>query len=348
MDASAAFPVHERIASVVTKIMTTTAGTPSKASYDWARNATIVAQQARLSIANFIGLDTSCVLLSHSASDGLASLIDAIDIGRFDAVVYSPADHSSVVEKITAQIEGSVEMIELEYGQDGLYVIPNISNQSRKLLIFVSHMHHMYGRLQDIATLRKRFPTAVIVVDASQSIGRTPLEMSRLGADAIYFSGHKLGGIIGVGVTCITTSLHDVLHKSINEPHTIPLHALVTLHEAIKIIEETGLIAIESKLNKMTADFISLAKRDVASMIFDAGPAYSLHTCHGNGIVSFKVEGYSSIDVAMILGDHGINVRAADHCVDASKVDRDVVRVSLHAYNSEDEVRRLVDILSML
>lgn len=348
MDASAAFPVHTRVVSAVTESMTTTAGTPSKANYDWAQQATALTQQARSHIADFVGVEARDVLLGYSASDGLSSLLNAIDSDSIDSVMYSPADHSSVIEKITTHFQKTLGMIELGYSQDGLYVIPDTVKDSHRLLIFVSHMHHMYGRLQDIVALRQRFPSAVIIVDISQSIGRIPLSVSQLGVDAAYFSGHKLGGIIGIGVTCITTKLRDILYKPISEPHTTPLPALVALHEAIQIIEEVGLASIESRLNRMTADFIALANRCVTTIIFAAGPAHSPYTCYGNGIVSFKIDGYSSIDIAMILSDHGINVRAADHCVDDSAADRDVVRISLHAYNRDDEIGRLVDVLTTL
>lgn len=348
MDASAAFPVHARVVAAVTESMTTTVGTPSKANYDWAQQATAMTHQVRSHVADFVGVEARDVLLSYSASDGLASLLDAINTDSFDRVMYSPADHSSVIEKITTRFQKTLGIIELEYSQDGLYVMPDAIKDSRKLLILVSHMHHMYGRLQNIATLRQLFPFAVIIADVSQSIGRVPLSVNRLGADAVYFSGHKLGGVIGVGVTCVSAGLRDVLRKPISEPHTTPLPALVALHEAISVIEETGLASIEVRLNRMTANFIDLANRRVDGIVFAAGPAHSFHTCYGNGVVSFKIEGYSSIDVAMIIGDRGINVRAADHCVDDSAVDRDVVRISLHAYNYDDEVYRLVDELATL
>lgn len=342
LDASAAFPVHESVRDAVVSVMESLSGNDSKGSYTWAQQASRIIADSRRSTAKFIGCEAQEIAFVHSASEAAKLIIQRYMQQGVTTLVYSQEDHTSVTVPID---EIPIKRHSLIYGPDGVLIIPNNIDDDPRTLFVVSHIHHLYGAITDIAKLRTRFPRSKIIVDASQSISRMVIDVAQLDCDALFFSAQKIGGIGGVGVVYIKDQ-GNVLRGI--EPHTLPLHAIAALHAAIEILNKKSMSELSLYLDRLTTLFISNAHRTVPGIVFSKGPAHSQFSCSGNGIVSFKIEGYSSLDIAMMLEDKGIYVRAADHCVDESSVDRDVVRVSMQAYTTSHDVDRLVSALANL
>jgi cysteine desulfurase/selenocysteine lyase len=345
-DASAAFPLHDGVVAAVNGVMTGYVGAAGKASYDWSFKASTEVEKVRRRVADFISASPKAIHFVYSASDAARQLIDSLGVEEYDTIIYSPEDHTSLTGPLDRHI---LKSIHLSYNQNGAYDLSAIDSTAdySKAVIFASNVHHLYGADNDMKALRQAFPGATLVVDASQSIGRTTVNVELLECDALYFSSQKLGGIVGVGVLFISSSSR-LANMTVFEPGTLPLPAIASLGAAIDIIETASLHYIDTKLTRLTSHLILLASENVDTLTFTKGPANSEYNCSGNGIVSFKIEGYSSQDIAMILGNNDINVRAADHCVNDAFVDRDVVRVSMHAYTMPEELEKLIDVLAKL
>jgi cysteine desulfurase/selenocysteine lyase len=346
LDASAAFPLHDAVIAAVNEVMMEYTGTAGKASYDWSLKASTEVDKVRMRVADFISASPKAIHFVYSASDAVRQLADSLHTEEYDTIIYSPEDHTSVTDLLGRH---ELTSIHLSYNQNGTYDLSAIDSTAdyNKAIIFASNVHHLYGADNDMKALRLAFPGATLVVDASQSIGRTMVNVELLECDALYFSSQKIGGTAGAGILFISPSSR-LANETIFEPSTLPLPAIASLGAAIDIIEAASLHYIDTKLTRLTGHFIMLASENVDALTFAKGPANSEYNCSGNGIVSFKIEGYSSQDIAMILGNHSINVRAADHCVNDAFVDRDVVRVSMHAYTTSQELEKLVAILAKL
>ncbi|HMI08998.1 MAG TPA: aminotransferase class V-fold PLP-dependent enzyme [Candidatus Saccharimonadales bacterium] len=345
-DASAAFPLHDKVIAAVNGVMMGYVGAAGKASYDWSLRASAEVEKVRTRVADFISANPKAIHFVYSASDAARQLTDNLRAEEYDTIIYSPEDHTSVTDLLG---QHALKPIHLSYNQNGAYDLNTIDSTAdySKAVIFASNIHHLYGADNDMRALRQAFPGATLVIDASQSIGRTTVNVGLLGCDALYFSSQKLGGITGAGVLFISPS-SKLASIDLIEPSTLPLPAITSLGAAIDIINAVSLHHIDTKLTRLTSHFIQIAAEQVDALTFTKGSANSEYNCSGNGIVSFKVGGYSSQDIAMILGSNNINVRAADHCVNDAFVDRDVVRVSMHAYTVPDELEKLVNVLAEL
>lgn len=343
LDASASMPLHEDVIAKIENFLRSNLGTHQKAQYDGALQATGAVQRTRRSIARHIGAQEDEIFFVTSASAALKDIYNTLSNSYPDGAVYSPEDHTSV-----AKLFSSAHVAhQLTYTQTGVYDLFGLSDDVRPYLLYAVQVHSLYGGDNDISLLRRLFPESFLLVDASQSIGRTTVNVSHMKCDALVFSSQKIGGIAGAGVLYLSKKHHPRIIDAV-EPNTAPLPAIMSMGYALDIIEEKGIHAVDMYLAKMTEYFIYAALERVSAISFVKGPAFSEYSCGGNGIVSFKIDGYSSQDVSMILNDSHINVRAADHCVEASSVDRDVVRISMHVYTSTDDLDRLIDILSTL
>ncbi len=342
-DASAAFPIHKLVLGDVVKFLSTNVGTHGKASYDWAQDASAEYKRTKQAVATFINATEEEVFFVASASEGLRIIHNSMRRSFPEGVVYSPEDHSSV----TSVVEKTQALELLSYGPTGRYDVSNIARNEGKALVYATQVHPLYGSDNNIKSIRELFPHSFLMVDASQAIGRTSVDVAAMKCDGLTFSAQKLGGLPGVGIVYIAKKHHECLRESI-EPHTLPMPAIVGLRSAIDVLQSYGVHKIDAYLTRLTEYFIYQAMERVHGISFTKGPALSEYSCSGNGIVSFRIEGYSSQDVAMILNNQAINVRAGDHCVDANAVERDVVRVSFHAYADTVSIDRLVSALAEL
>ncbi len=341
LDTSAAFPLHKQVISAVDAAMKHLLGAPGKAQYESA--VAVAAEEAsiRQHIANFIGAEKDEVFLVASATD--ASRCIAELWATNSRVLFSPEDHSRIVHEVTHRCR---ETVSVTYMANGEYDYGMIAGSNADVA-FLSHLHHIYGSDNNISTIRSMLPNAMVVVDASQSVSRIKLDVHKMDCDALFFSSQKLGGVAGIGVLYIAKKHIDLAKMKYIEPNTIPMIPLVSLDAAISVLEDTTITAIQQRLAKITADLIAILRLN-PSIEFTKGPAYPEYTCYGNGIVSFSVAGYSSQDIAMILSDNNIQVRAGDHCVDPAVANQDVTRISMHMFTTDEDLNKVTSILATL
>lgn len=341
LDASAVFPLHEKVIESVNEAMRSTLGTPGKATYPSSIKVTNHTEVIRKQIADFIGANTSEIFLVSSATDAIKTIMKTWVRGA--SILYSPEDHSRIVMELKKYSEDTKELRYLENGEYDYSTLKSINAD----FAIVSSMHHMYGSTNDLSIVREYLPTTKIIVDASQSISRHSINVTNKRIDALFFSSQKIGGIAGVGVLYIAARHHHSIDLSSVEPNTIPYVPLVSLGAALDVLCDEKSESLSVELAKMTTRLIDGLQKNPA-VSFSKGPAYPDYTCYGLGILSFSVEGYTSQDVAMILEESGINVRAGDHCIDPDFVEQDVVRVSAHKYVRDDEIERFVKIIQSL
>lgn len=341
LDSSATFPLHTRVINAVNKAMSETLGAPGKASYTSSQIVTEQTNAMRQQVADFIGADESEIFFAASATDAVKFLAAEWAVGT--SILYSPEDHSRIVAEIKSKA-GTIYPI--TYRSDGEYDYEQMKDNDASVA-FVSRLHHVYGSYNYIDRIRKVLPDAKLVVDASQSISRERTNVKSNDVDALFFSSQKVGGIAGIGVLYIAKKHHTDLNLSRIEPNTIPFIPLVSMAEALKILSEQNLASTSVLLAHVTTMLIDGLQRN-QNLVFSKGPAYPEYRCYGSGIISFSIKGYASHDIAMILEEHGIQVRAGDHCLDPNSADQDLVRISVHAFNEDEDIKKVIELIQKL
>ncbi len=202
---------------------------------------------------------------------------------------------------------------------------------------------------------------ALTVFDAAQFVPHHKLDISAFDPDFLVLSGHKMLGVDGFGVlygkpehlaamppfltggdmiesvTIEKTTYAEAPQKF--EAGTPFMGGAISLHAAIDYIEAIGLDKIqahETTLAKMADEKL----RAIGKIRLYREPE-QIH----NGILPFNVDGIHPHDVATILGDMDICVRAGHHCAQPLIHFMDemaMVRASFYLYNTEEDVNRLI------
>lgn len=215
-----------------------------------------------------------------------------------------------------------------------------------------------------IKTLRAKYPDVLILVDACQAVGHIEVDLSKWDTDYLVFSGHKLFGPTGIGVltgkeaslklltpknvgggtvldACSTETRYKKLPENL-EGGTPNIAGVIGLGKAIEFIESIGIDTLHQHEVALTKSLIEALTKTFGEKIRILGTTDSSKRV---GIVSFALQGIHPHDLAHLLGEQGLSVRAGEHC--ASPLHRAIelgatTRISLSVYNDEHDIEKLI------
>lgn len=338
-------------------------------------------EEVRTQTASFIGAEhPEEIIFTSGATDAIFKAISMITLQTLqdgDEVLYSPYDHKSFTLpwfQMQAQLKKfgiHINLIPYAIRKTGGADIADIRSKitAKTKVICITHIHNIFGAdsdIQELDDLRKKGIT--IMVDGTQSVGHIPVNVQKLGADIFVFSGHKMFAAQGVGIFYVKKSLQKELTPlSIGggkgaeiqsdkvvvsdfylalEAGTLNYAGILSLGAAITFIESIGLQNIHLHLSTLTQYALKELRKN-PHIQFTKGPNY--WTCAaGFGIISFTHDSLSSQEVGYILSEHGICVRAGDHCSTTSDDVSNSIRISMHIYNSTEDIDRLIKVLSLI
>lgn len=200
-----------------------------------------------------------------------------------------------------------------------------------------------------------------VLVDAAQSVGHMDVNVQTLDCDFMAFSGHKMLGPTGVGVLYGKYPYLErmepcrfggdmVLHAGLERskfkeppqrfeggsPHSAGVAGLIA---AIDFLEEAGLSNIQHHSDQLLTHLMGSLQAEEGIQVL-ANPKQR------SGLVSFVLKDIHPHDVASILGESNIAIRAGHHCAQPLMRDLGVPvtnRASIHCYNDEDDIAALMD-----
>ncbi len=338
--------------------------------YAEAEMATEAYEGARRDIASFIGANTDEVAWTSGATAGMNMLAQMV--GEFlaagDGILVSSMEHHSALLpwRRVAEAKGAI-MTTVPHTKEYRFDLATfgIMLNERVRVVVVSAASNVLGTVNPIADIvaLAHARGALVVVDAAQYVPHAALNVTTWGADAVVFSGHKMYGPMGTGVLymarAVAASLtpsslgggmvREVLRSDISyedapwkfEPGTPNVSGAIGLAAATRYLASIGMDAIDDRETVLTRELIVglLSLGDVEII----GPDSMDDRI---GVVSFRVPGMHPHDVATLLGERGVAVRAGHHCampLVGSIAPEGVVRASLGFYNDEEDIARLID-----
>ncbi len=356
-----------------------------RGSYPWAQKVTTEIQQVREKVAIWLNAtDTSEVVFTSGATAGLNTVAYAwgmYNLQQEDEILYCPDDHKSTVspwlylQTILSRFGKTIHLVPYSIKSSGEIDIEDVSAKvtSKTKLIALTHIHNVFGAINDIAGIRKKVGNSVLLsLDASQSIGHITVNVKELGIDFLAFSGHKMFASPGIGVLWVNKYIHDQLSPfmvggeqelsptsnsqkvsltPLEMPHlleagTLNIAGILTLGKAIDFINELTLRTIENHGRELTHHLLRQLQQ-LPEIVFLPGIAYSICP-NGHGILSFHIEGLPASEAGFILSSHNIFVRTGTHCTRGTATRQDSVRISLHIYNTQQEIDACVSILQKI
>ena len=237
----------------------------------------------------------------------------------------------------------------------------------RTRLVSLTAMSNVLGSVVDVKRVTRLAHEvgATVLIDGAQSVPHQRTDVRATGEDLLAFSGHKMLGPTGIGVLY---GRRDVLERMepflfggemigrvTNEGATwnelpwkfeagTPVIAeAIGLHAAIDYLDGVGLDAVHAHEQRLVRRAYE-ALRAVPGLRILGPPAD-----RRGGLVAFELEGIHAHDLASLLNDQGVAVRAGHHCAQPLMQAMGVAsaaRASFYLYNTEAEVDALVAALA--
>jgi cysteine desulfurases, SufS subfamily len=335
-----------------------------------AEEATAAYEAAREKIAHFVGASKANEIVftrNTTESINLVAMTWArANLNKDDLVVLTEMEHHSNLvpwQMLAAEKGLRLEFIPVtETGELDLTVYADLLNQKPKLVSF-THFSNVLGTINPVKAMTEAAHAAgaMVLVDGAQSVPHVPVSVKDLSVDFYAFSAHKMVGPTGIGalwakeetlkamppymgggdmikrVYLRSFTANDVPHKF--EAGTPAIAEAIGFGAAVDYLAGVGMENIARHEQEIT----SYAMQQLSSVkkLNILGPEARKR----GGVIAFTLGGVHPHDVAQILDEDGIAVRAGHHCA-MPLHDRyclpATTRASFYLYNTESEVDQLV------
>jgi cysteine desulfurase/selenocysteine lyase len=344
---------------------------PHRGAYALSVRATNRYHEARATIARFVGIaDADCAIFTRGTTESLnlvATAWGGRNVAAGDEIIVTAMEHHAnfVPWQQLALAKGSRFRIAplTADGRIDLDALGALLGARTKVVAF-PHVSNALGTVNPVreiaALVRGCAPGAVIVCDGAQGAPHLPVAFDALGVDFYAFSGHKMCGPMGIGVLLGKRALLEAMppyqmggdmidivgdeettwnvlpHKF--EAGTPNVADAVGLAAAVGYLESIGMERVLEHERALTA----LADAELRAL-----PGLTIHgpsPRERSGVVSFTVEGIHPHDLATILDERGVCIRAGHHCAQPLMRRLDVAataRASFYVYSTEADVEAL-------
>lgn len=338
--------------------------------YPLAEKATAKVEQVRRQVKTFINAKSEKEIIFVRNSTEALNLImysfESHNISAGDRVMTTIAEHHSNFvpwQQLCKQKKAVMEVLDIT--ENFTLAVDQISFKHISLLA-IGHVSNVLGTINPIKAIikkaKKENPNIFVVVDAAQSVPHIAVDVQDLDCDFLVFSGHKMLAGTGIGILYgkekLLSSMQPFLFgsdmiKEVTIDHTIfdnlpgkfeagtpDIAGIVSLGTAIEYLEKVGMKNIQKTEKKLTDYALEKLK------LIDGLVIYGPKNLEGrSGVISFTLGGIHAHDVAQVLGDMGICVRAGHHCAMPLHKRLGIVasvRASFYLYNDEKDIDRLI------
>lgn len=347
---------------------------PLRGFYDLGMEATNQYEKARERVQQFLNAKhTQEIIFTRNTTESINLVAYSYGLNHLkagDEILVTIAEHhSNLLPWQMVSKETGAKLVFLECEPDGAFLSESIEKAvtSRTKFAAISHVSNVLGRINPVEEIIVRVHQngGVVLVDAAQSAPHRKLDVQKMEADFLAFSGHKMMAPMGIGVLYGKRQLLEEMPpfmtggemiQSVTRngavyaplPHkfeagTVNGAGAAGLIAALDYIEEIGFDEIEDREKYLTClAFEQMSKIPGVHILGDSNPE---NHC---GIISFTVEGVHPHDVSAILNEEHIAIRAGHHCAQPLLEYLGVhssVRASFSFYNSQEDVERFLQSL---
>jgi selenocysteine lyase/cysteine desulfurase len=313
----------------------------------------------RSASARLLGARPEDIAVGSSATDLLSSLAWAMLPRPDQVIVGTEAAFPSAVypwQRVARHVDCEVRLARAD--EQGLVDADELLDliDDRTAIVALSHVEYRTGQVYDLAALASKAHEhdALLVVDATQSVGQVPLDVQAAGVDALVSAGYKwLCGPFGAAIMYLAPALQQGLdpgtvgwrsHKEIwslranrcefpntarrFEASTMAYGCAVGLARAVEYLNDVG-------IDRIYAHNLALVDRLASELQARGGQVQLPEDQSGRtSILAVSFLGRDPGELAARLGKADVIVSV-----------RDSIRISPHLYNDEGDIERFVEVL---
>ena len=368
LDNAATTQKPEAVLSAIADYYRTTNANVHRGAYDLAVRATEAYEAARVSVARFVNAwAPEGVVFTRGTTEAInliASSYGRANVRAGDTVVVTAMDHHSnlVPWQILCEEKGAT-IVMVEITEDGRLDLADYGKalERRPKIVAFPYVSNALGTVNPVAQLVRlaHAAGAVAVVDGAQSTPHLRVDVQALDCDFYALSGHKMLGPMGSGALVAKPALLDAMppyqgggemisrvwddHSTYNQiPHkfeagTPNVEGAVGLAAAIAYLENLG-------LDRIAEHEVALARAAMERLSQIEGITLYGPRDHRAGVVSFTYGDIHPHDLATIVDQDGICIRAGHHCTQPLMRRLNVAataRASFYIYNDHDDIDAL-------
>ena len=326
-------------------------------------------ENVRIKAAKFLGANSSNEIIYGYGATYLINMVantwGLANLKENDEIIISIADHHAniVPWQMVCQRTGSkIKAFNLnENDEPDLENLKSLISDKTKI-IAVPHVSNVLGSVYPLEEISKiaKSANALFFVDGCQGAIHLPVNVSEIGCDFYVFSAHKLYSAGGVGILWGKKSILNEMPPFLGggdmidnvnidvstyaeppyrfEAGTPPIAEIIALGEAISFVENIGMENIRNHEEKLLNYFHGL---------LDNFPGLKIYGNSNNksGVISFTMENAHPHDIATILDQEGIAIRAGHHCAQPLMKYFNIpatARASLGIYSSKKDADELL------
>ncbi|QTH63997.1 cysteine desulfurase [Psychrosphaera ytuae] len=344
-----------------------------RGSYRAAKQATNDYEQSRIDVAKHINAYTpSDIVWTKGTTDSINTVAMSWaqhQLNTGDRIVLLASEHhANFVPWQQLALNKGLEIDFIELTEDGVIDLAQYAEVMKQQPKFVAmqHVSNALGNIHPIEQMTKMAKAvgATVLIDGAQAIAHIEVDVQALNCDFYAFSGHKMFGPTGIGVLYIAPFIKSQIRpvqlggemiRRVSRQETTfrPLPALLETGTP----NIAGVIALKAAINFIESEKYHAQHERIQSLyhglvaqleIIDGIKIYG-DPINNVGVVSFTYADESVSDLGALLDQQGIAVRVGHHCamplMDALGING-TVRVSLAAYNDQEDVDRFISALN--
>ena len=329
LDSAATAQKPQAVIDAITTAYARDYATVHRGVYRRSSEMTAAYEAARGAAAGLIGGAANELVFTRGATEAINLVARVLPRDGRDRVLLSALEHHSNI--VPWQLAGyAVDVVPLTHdGRIDLDAAEQMAGERHRVVAF-AHVSNVLGSILDAKRAAEiaHKAGALLLLDGCQAVPRLPVDVAAIGCDFYAFSAHKLYGPTGIGALWGRAELLDTMPPwqgggamidavsferttyaepparfEAGTPHIV---GAVGFHAAVDWVEGLTLDAIHAHESALVAEARAALSAIPGVTLF--GPADSA------GIVSFNVDGVHPHDVATILDDAGVAVRAGHHC----------------------------------
>lgn len=365
LDSAATTQKPQVVIEAVTDFYLQTNAPVHRSLYPLGTKATATYEAARQTVANFLKVAPSEVIFTRGATESLNLLAQSLaKIWKpGSAVVISRSEHHA---NFLPWQQVGVELRVANLTATGETDLEHLSSllDERVMAVSLAHTSNVLGSITPLAEVKKimleQGSKALLIADLCQSIAHLPIDLRELGCDFAVFSGHKLYGPTGIGIlwgkekylqTLPPYQVGGEMIKSVSFEQTIWNDLPWKFEAGTPNVD--GAVGMAKAIDWLAAYNPESLLSPLASFAKDQLQTLDGLTIIGNpdprsAIISFTIAGIHPHDLAELLGQQEICIRAGHHCAAPLHQALGIAatnRLSLGLYNEEADIVRLIQAL---
>lgn len=330
--------------------------------YALAERSDAAYEGARSACAKFIGATSEEIVFVKNATEAanlLAYSYGNMTISKGDNIVVTELEHHANYlpwQELASRKNAELRIVPIDVATGELQMSRLDMINERTRIIAVTMMSNVLGTMPDLSKIiaAARVVGATVVVDAAQGAAHERIDVKSADIDFLFVTGHKLFGPMGIGFLYGKKQLLEKMPPMLTgggmvkelpdswldsptrfEAGTPNVAGAVGLKAAVEFIESLP----EGWRNeeKRIADLARERLAELEKVKVFPGK---------NSIVTFSIEGIHPHDIASILAEKNVCIRAGHHCAKPLMKSLGVnatARASFSVYNTEEDVNKLVN-----